>query len=283
MKLFGYRVKPITLKIVLPLFAVWVVALVWSANHHIGNQRYRLNYLAKGVRGVADRYAAMIDPAELARVAGGAESGRLRFVLGEAMQDLQYLPYFSELYKERVMGRRGEEQVFDFRVEVQRRLPDGRFVQVGALTVPRDARDDASGAPVALYAESAGALAQAVTAWETGEAAEWITPGNYQLFWPIKGSGATVGLLTLRVEREVRGTLYAVGLIAVLSFWFIGLAIMTALSSVAVAAIWIFNMLTIWGVALLVAVAILLFRFRGMHPLGMGRRLHGRKNNHHPA
>ena len=152
MKLFGYRVKTIYLKIALPLFAVWVVALVWSANHHFGNQRYRLNYLAKGVRGVADRNAAMIDPAELARIAGNAETGRLRFVLGEALKDLQYLPYFSELYKERVMGRRGEEQVFEFRVEVQRRLPDGRFVQVGAdppsaggrlVGVPRSSRGQA--------------------------------------------------------------------------------------------------------------------------------------------
>ena len=283
MKLFGTRVKPIYLRIALPLFAVWIVALVWSANHHLGNQRYRLNYLAKGVRGVAHRNAAMIDPAELARIAGSAESGRVRFVLGEALKDLQYLPYFSEVYKERVMGRGSEEQVFEFRLEVQRRLPDGRFVQVGALTVPGDARDDAFGGPVALYAESAGALGQALTAWETGEAAEWITPENYQVFWPIKDSAATAGLLTLRVEREVHGTLYTVGFIGLLSFWFIGLAIVTAASSVVVAAIWIFNTLTIWGVGLLVAVVILLFRFRSVHSLGAGRRLHGRKNNHHPA
>ena len=306
-------------KVALPLLTVWIIALIWSAHHHISNQNNRLRYLAKGVQGVAERNAAMLNPAALARIscatrkpagsggepcgrewiAGvmscdfsapcgyrfGAESRRVGEVLGETLKDLRYLPYFSELYKERVLKRSAGEQVFSFRVEVQRRLETGGFIQIAALRVPpgREARD--FGAPVAQYADSPGALARAAEAWRIGESTEWVTPANYQVFWPIRGiagttgtvgTAGTVALLTIEVEREQLSALYSVGLVVMLSFWFIGIAAVTAATSAAVGFIWLFNVLTIWGVGLIAVVLILLFIGwrRGFRSVGgpQGRR-----------
>lgn len=297
-KIPGLSIKPIHLKLTLPLLAVWLIALLWSAHHNISNERNRLAFLAKGVRRVAEQNAAMIDPVAVARMncaipqgyrssepscpiraytpAGvgicdfsaqcgwrhGTEGRRVGEVLRDALQDLRYLPYFTELYKERVLGPGGKDRVFTFRVEVQRRDVNGSFVQVGAIHVPSRENIGLFGMPVARYVQGAAELAQATGAWERGEPTEWITEANYQLFWPIKGERGTAALLALQVERERHSGLYTVGLVLMLSFWFIGIALFTAATSVLAGAAWLFNTLTIWGMGLILVVLVLLIWYR---------------------
>lgn len=317
----GRRIKPIHLKVTLPLLAVWLVALIWAAHHHLGNEHYRLGYLAGGVRGVAERNAAMIDPVAVGRIncetlgdqdgAGGAcpggfntgaEGQRLRADLQEALKDLQHLPYFSELYKTRVLGQAGEGRVFEFRVEVQRRISNGGFILVDAVHVsqgegPRVGGSGLLGAPVAQAALTPGALSQATEAWELGQPTEWITGETYQVFWPIKGargtgvhgteslgteslgteSLGTVALLALQVERERHSAFYIVGLVLMLSIWFIGVAVATAATTAFVGLIWLFNFLTIWGVGLMLVMLVLLIWYRKHAAYGptRGRKGHG--------
>ena len=304
MNILGLPIKRFHLKFTLPLLAVWTIALIWSLHHHLGNERYRLGFLASGVRGVAELNAAMIDPVVVSRIncetvnGGGAacggsaisdgaagtascdlsdpcvyrhsaESRRINSVLRETLSDLRYLPYFSELYKQRVLRR--EDRVFAFRVEVQRLLADGGFIQVGAIHASSTEAIGTFGVPVARYAEAPGAMARARAAWQGGEPTEWITGATYQLFWPIAVEQRTVALLTLAVERERHSVFYTVGLVFILSFWFIGIAVAAVATSAVVGLIWLFNTLTIWGVGLILAVVVLIFWVRRQGGFGSAR------------
>lgn len=310
MNLFGRRIKSIHLKLTLPLTVIWLISLLWSVNHHLGNERNRLDYLASGVRGVAEKAAAIIEPAAVSRIScdllkdsspadsckasisadgkscnlaapcnfryGGA-SARIADALREALSDLNYLPYFSELYKKLVLKREGEEHLFQFRVELQRQETGGNFIQVGAIREPPSENMGAFGLPVAQYARVPGALAQARAAWASGEPAEWITRQNYQVFWPIRGEQGASALLVIEVEREQRGIFQTTGLVLLLSIWFIGVTLVAAATTAIVGAIWLFNALTIWGVgAILVVLALLIwYRINGGFGSMGGRGGHG--------
>lgn len=335
MNILGRRIKPVHLKFTLPLLAIWLAALIWAVHHHTSNERYRLGYLAEGVRGVAERNAAIIDPVAVGRISCetladqdgaegacpdgatigaescelsspcgfryGVEGHRLRADLQEALNDLRHLPYFSEMYRTRVLGRAGEGRQFEFRVEVQRRISNGGFTLVDALYVPQGEGSGVLGAPVAQVALRPGALAQATVAWERGQPTEWITRETYQVFLPIigaRGTGkgvhgteslgteslgteslGTVALLALQVERERHSALYVVGLVLMLSFWFIGVGVVTVATTAFVGMIWLFNFLTIWGVGLMLAVLVLLIWYRKRAAYGPTRG----RNGHKPA
>ena len=295
MNLFGRRIKSIHLRLTLPLTVIWLISLTWSVNHHLGNERNRLDFLASGVRGVAEKTAAMIEPASVSRISCefltdsmpannctvsitadgkscnlaapcnfryGGESARIAEALREALSDLNYLPYFSELYKKLVLKRAGEKHLFEFRVELQRQETGGNFIQVGAIREPPTENMGAFGLPVAQYARVPGALAQAQAAWASGEPAEWITRQNYQLLWPLRGAQGTSALLAIEVEREQRGILPTIGLVLLLSVWFIGVTLVAAATTVMVGTIWLFNALTIWGVGAILVVLALLIWYR---------------------
>ncbi|MCZ6558571.1 MAG: hypothetical protein O7A69_12480 [SAR324 cluster bacterium] len=313
MKIFAVRIRPIHFKITIPLLAIWVVSLAWSANHHIENQRYRLSYLAKGVQQIARRNAALINAAEAGRITCesvqgqsgqdcgardprtglvacqfsgdcayrfGTERARLQAALVETVKDLQYLPYFSELYRERVLAREKQDKEFSFRIEVQRVLPGGRFALVDGLAVPSGGAYK-FGQPVPLYAAAPAARARAREAWEFGKMTEFVTEAHYQLFWPLEHEGKIQALLTIQVEREQQSTEYAVGLVIMLSLWFIVLTLITAVSSMIYGAIWLVNLVPLWVTVLLllgVFAALVYFRAQlaALIKLLIGRG-HGRK------
>ena len=104
------------------------------------------------------------------------------------------------------------------------------------------------------------------------------------MFWPVRGAQGTKALLAIEVEREQHNIFYTIGLVMMLSFWFIGVAVVTVATTGFVGAIWLFNTLTIWGVglvlvvlALVVVLLLIWYRRNG----GFGAR--GRRGGAMPA